>query len=95
MNGVPSPLCDLYSRFSTELHWELDPAQFGSNLNGVYGLTSGSVDIYAKFESLEQHGYLPSGTTIEQIEYGFEVAGAGGVQETFHITGWTITASHP
>jgi hypothetical protein len=60
----------------------------------VYGITRGSVDVYAMLTWLVTNGYLPSETSIEQIEYGFEIASTGGADERFQVTGWSITDSN-
>lgn len=57
----------------------------------VYGITRGSVDIYAMLEWLVTNGYLPSKSTLTQLEYGFEIASTGGVSERFQVTGWSLT----
>jgi hypothetical protein len=89
--GVPAHLWDLWRCSSGEIVWQLDQQALGSGTPGVYGLPSGSADIYAMLTWLVTNGYLPSGTTIRQIEYGFEIASTGGVDEQFQVTGWSIT----
>ncbi|MGA9061981.1 MAG: hypothetical protein WB341_09980 [Terracidiphilus sp.] len=90
-NGVPTHLWDLWKCSSGEIVWQLDQQAFGSGTPTVYGLSSGSVDIYAMLTWLMTNGYLPLGTTIKQIEYGFEIASTGGVNEQFQVTGWSVT----
>jgi hypothetical protein len=49
----------------------------------VYGVTRGSVDILAMLAGLMNNGYLPTDSTLTQLEYGFEIASTGGVPEKF------------
>ena len=37
------------------------------------------------------NGYLPSDSTLTQLEYGFEIASTGGVNEQFQVTEWSLT----
>ena len=60
----------------------------------VYGITKGSVDIHAMLTWLMTNGYLPSDSTLTQLEYGFEIASTGGVNERFQITDWSLTDSN-
>ena len=57
----------------------------------VYGITRGSVDIHAMLTWLLTNGYLPSDSTLTQLEYGFEIASTGGVNEQFQVTEWSLT----
>jgi hypothetical protein len=80
-------------------NWNL--CQYGSELiwqvpgNGnVYGEQSGSVDILAMLSWLENHGgYLPKGSSLTAIGYGFEICSTGGADENFQVTGFSITSS--
>lgn len=60
----------------------------------VYGISKGSVDVLAMLTWLQSNGYLPSDSTLTQLEYGFEIASTGGVNERFQVTGWSLT-EHP
>jgi hypothetical protein len=94
-HGVPTHLWNLCIYGGSELIWELDQQALGSGTPEVFGIKRGSVDIYAMLTWLLNNGYLPSGTTLTQIEYGFEIASTGGVNEEFHVNRWSISASHP
>jgi hypothetical protein len=98
-NGVPQYTWDLYSCTQGEYVWQLDPAQFGvSNWDGVWGLTNGSVDILSMLKYLQTlHGSMtwtdPSNGYLSQLEYGFEIASTGGVNENFQVDGWTVEST--
>jgi hypothetical protein len=57
----------------------------------VYGITRGSVDVLAMLTWLMNNGYLPTDSTLTQLEYGFEIASTGGVNEKFQVTRWSVT----
>jgi hypothetical protein len=57
----------------------------------VYGITRGSVDVLAMLTWLMNNGYLPTDSTLDQLEYGFEIASTGGVNEKFEVTDWSVT----
>lgn len=57
----------------------------------VYGITRGSVDVLAMLTWLMNNGYLPTTSTLTQLEYGFEIASTGGVNEKFQVTRWSVT----
>ncbi len=40
---------------------------------------------------LMNKGYLPANSTLTQLQYGFEIASTGGVNEKFQVTGWSLT----
>jgi hypothetical protein len=88
-NGVVPYVWDLY-QCGSERIWELDPVQFNSSFSGVYGLSIGSVDIGAMLQYLENIGNVPAGSTLEQVEYGFEVCSTGGVNEEFELNGFSL-----
>lgn len=79
--GVPSQNWTLCKNGS-ELIWYL------SNGNEQ----SGTVDILAMLTWLEGHGYLPSGSGLNQIQYGFEICSTNG-PETFAVSNLTIKSS--
>lgn len=57
----------------------------------VYGITRGRVDVLAMLTWLMNNGYLPTDSTLTQLEYGFEIASTGGVDEKFQVTRWSVT----
>jgi hypothetical protein len=67
-------------------HESIDPGT-----GSVYGITRGSVDILAMLTWLMNNGYLPADSTIDQLEYGFEIASTGGVNEKFEVSDWSVT----
>jgi hypothetical protein len=83
--GVPAQTWDL-CQFGSELIWQLPT---GTNL------AAGSVDILGMLTWLETHGsgsYLPAGSTLTAVGFGFEICSTGGQDETFPLTGFTLTA---
>jgi hypothetical protein len=80
--GVPVQTWYL-CQFGSELVWKLS----GSNEQ------SGSVNILAMLTYLENHGFLPQGSTLGAIGYGWEIASTGGVNERFQVSSYSITAS--
>ena len=42
---------------------------------------------------LENHGYLPKGSTLGLIGYGWEIASTGGQSETFAVSRFSISAA--
>ncbi len=55
--------------------------------------SSGSVNILADLNWLESNGYLPAGSGLNQIDFGWEICSTGGVPETFTLSQYRITAS--
>ena len=80
--GVPVQTWGL-CQYGTELIWKLT----GGNEQ------TGSVDILAMVIWLENHGYLPSASTITDLSYGFEICSTGGQDENFQVNSFSITAS--
>jgi hypothetical protein len=80
--GVPVQNWDL-CKYGSELIWKLTG---GSE-------KSGSVDILSMLTWLGNHGYLPQGSTLTATGYGWEICSTGGVNETFHVSSFSITAS--
>jgi hypothetical protein len=75
--------------------WNL--CQFGSEL--VWKLTggneqTGSVDILSMLNWLVSHGYLPQGSGLYSVGYGWEICSTGGQNETFQVKNFSITAKH-
>jgi hypothetical protein len=55
--------------------------------------TSGTVNILAALNWLMSNGYVPSGSGLSQIDFGWEICSTGGVPRTFSLTGYSITSS--
>ncbi len=53
---------------------------------------SGSVDVLSMLTWLESHGYLPAGSGVNQIDYGFEICSTPGA-ETFSVSQFAIKAA--
>ncbi len=75
--------------------WPPAPGTTPESINvgngNVYGITRGSVDVLAMLTWLMNNGYLPTDTTLTQLEYGFEIASTGGQNEKFQVTHWSVT----
>ena len=54
---------------------------------------SGTVDILAMLTWLQDHGYISTGSELELIGYGWEIASTGGRPETFTVSDYSITTS--
>jgi hypothetical protein len=65
----------------TELIWYLDGNE-----------QSGTVHILAMLTWLENHGYVPQGSGLNQIDYGFEICSTPG-PEKFSVTGYDIRST--
>jgi hypothetical protein len=52
--------------------------------------TSGTVDIKAVFNDMISRGFIPSSSTLGQLEYGVELVSTGGVNETFQFTNFSV-----
>jgi len=81
-NGVPVQTWGL-CKFGSELIWKLK----GGNEQ------TGSVDILSMITWLQNHGYMPSNSTITDLSYGFEICSTGGKDENFQVNSFSITAS--
>jgi hypothetical protein len=79
-HGVPAQEWRLVHN-GTELIWQLQGA----------GEQTGSVDILSMITWLINHGYEKNGSTLTDIDYGFEVCSTGGQQETFTVNGYAVT----
>jgi hypothetical protein len=55
--------------------------------------TSGTVNILAALDWLESHGYMPAGSGLNQIDFGWEICSTGGTAKTFRITEYGIQSS--
>jgi hypothetical protein len=81
-NGVPKQNWTLCKYGGSELIWYLT----GSNER------SGSVNILAMLTWLESHSYLPAGSGLNQIDYGFEICSTPGPQK-FTLSQFNIKSS--
>jgi hypothetical protein len=54
---------------------------------------SGTVDILAMMNWLVSNGYLPGGTGLNQVDYGFEICSTGGLPENFSVSSYGIAGS--
>jgi hypothetical protein len=81
-SGVPEQNWTLCKWGSSELIWYLT----GGNEK------SGSVDVLSMLTWLESHGYLPAGSGLNQIDYGFEICSTPGA-ETFTVSQYGIKSS--
>jgi hypothetical protein len=82
--GVPVQKWNL-CKYGSELIWQLPTRE-----------QSGKVDILSMLKWLENHGDLPQGSGLWQIDYGFELCSTGGVNETFQVSSYSLspTLSH-
>jgi hypothetical protein len=76
-------------------NWNL--CKYGSEL--IWKLTgneqSGRVNILTMLTWLVNHGYLPNGTGLWSIGYGWEICSTGGVNEDFQISSFSLTPIPP
>ena len=87
-DGGVAPKDWILCQYGSELIWQV--AGQGSR----YGEPSGSVDILAMLRWLGDHGgYLPSGSSLTAIGYGFEICSTGGTDEVFEVSSFTIASS--
>ena len=81
--GVPTNSWDLCYNGSI-YYWQI----VGSGSS--WGFTSGSVEIISMIEYLENNGYLPTGSKMSDIRYGFMIYTTGSTQETFTLNSYTL-----
>jgi hypothetical protein len=55
--------------------------------------TSGTMDLLGIFNYAAAHGWLPAGSTVDQLSFGIEVCSTGGQDATWTIGDYAITAS--
>jgi len=55
--------------------------------------TSGTINILAALNWLESNGYMPSGSGLNQIDFGWEICSTGGSAKTFSLTSYGIESS--
>ncbi len=87
-NGVPVQtwhLCD----FGSTVAWKLGAGEGAAKQSE----RSGSVDILAMVKWLENNRYLPAGSTWTYFSDGWEIASTGGVNETFQVSSYSVTAA--
>jgi hypothetical protein len=102
-NGVPTQTWNLcqngtFGSSNPELIWQY----YTTAGSKTFGESSSSVDIYAMLKYLEGHAIcktssgttacLPSGSTLTQFGYGFEISTTDGVNQTFTVNSLTQTA---
>jgi hypothetical protein len=71
-----------FCKYGSERIWQLH----GGNEK------SGSVDIGAMLRWLMNHGYLPQGSRLGLVGYGFEICSTGGQNENFQVSSYSLTA---
>ena len=54
---------------------------------------SGSVNLLDDLNWLKSNGYVPQGSGLNQIDFGFELCSTGGVPETFALSDYGIKAT--
>jgi hypothetical protein len=81
-NGVPQHNWTLCKFGGSELIWYLT----GGNEQ------SGTVDVLSMLTWLESHGYLPAGSGLNQIDYGFEICSTPAA-EAFTVSQFSIKSS--
>ena len=79
--GVPVRDWNL-CKYGSELIWQLSGTRE----------QSGTVNILAMLTWLVSHGYLPHGSGLTDISYGFEICSTGGQPETFTVSHFSIKA---
>jgi Glycosyl hydrolase family 12 len=55
--------------------------------------TSGTINILAALDWLMSNGYMPAGSGVNQIDFGWEICSTGGTAKTFSLTQFGITSS--
>lgn len=83
--GVPVQLWHL-CKYGSELIWKL-----GADEQHKVSEQSGSVDILSMLTWLVNHEYLPAGTGLWLIGYGWEICSTGGANENFLVNSYSIT----
>jgi hypothetical protein len=54
---------------------------------------SGSVNILDDLKWLQSNGYMPAGSGLNQIDFGWEICSTGGAAETFALSQYGIKAT--
>jgi hypothetical protein len=73
-------------QYGSELIWQLPQP----NNAWAFGISHGRVDILAMLTWLENNDYLKANSSLEQIDYGFELSSTNASDETFKVTALTI-----
>jgi hypothetical protein len=55
--------------------------------------SSGSVNVLDDLNWLESHGYMPAGSGLNQVDFGWEICSTGGAPQTFAMSQYGIKAS--
>jgi hypothetical protein len=55
--------------------------------------SSGSVNVLDDLKWLESSGYMPAGSGLNQIDFGYEICSTGGVAQTFTLSGYGIKSA--
>jgi glycosyl hydrolase family 12 len=55
--------------------------------------SAGSVNVLDDLNWLESNGYMPAGSGLNQIDFGWEICSTGGVPETFSLSQYGIKSS--
>jgi hypothetical protein len=76
----------LLCQYGSELFWQLRSPKGA----WAFGISHGRVDILSMLAWLLNHNYLPAKSTLDQIDYGFELSSTNGLDETFTVTALTI-----
>jgi hypothetical protein len=93
-NGVPVQTWGLCT-FGSERIWTLAPDGTRAGDSATQGESSGSVDIKAMVEWLENPSApdaIQANSTITNLSYGWEIASTGGQPETFQVSSYSLTA---
>jgi hypothetical protein len=56
-------------------------------------VASGTVDLLAMFNWMITQGWIASSSTLDQIDFGFEICSTSGRSATFSVDAFSITAS--
>ena len=83
IDGQPWHMCV----FDSERVWKP-----GTDDQHLLNRTSGTIDIQAFLTWMQQHGYLPTGSTWTAGSYGFEICDTGGTNEKFQVNAFSWTA---
>jgi hypothetical protein len=55
--------------------------------------SSGSVNILDDLNWLKSNGYMPAGSGLNQIDFGWEICSTGGTAQTFTMSQYAVTAT--
>jgi hypothetical protein len=91
-NGVPSRLWGL-CKYGEELIWKLAAPGSTVGTQKTANESSGSVDIKAMTTWLVDHGYIAADPTITNLSYGWEICSTNGVDQTFTVSHYSLTAT--